>query len=110
MGAWAWFGIWTGLSLGAIVVFAVIGYDLGQRGKRLAVEVNKLQPVVQELGELVESLPSLGEPVSAIERDLGEVLQSRLDLIKTKKQRREDRQRRLIRHLKDIDPTEKRFK
>ncbi|MEY4000565.1 MAG: hypothetical protein RLZZ626_920 [Actinomycetota bacterium] len=110
MGGWAWFGIWAGLSLGAILVFALIGYDLGQRGKRLAVEVTKLQPVVKELGELVDSLPGLAEPVSAIERDLGEVLQTRLDLIKTKKQRREDRQRRLIRHLKDIDPTEKRFK
>lgn len=110
MGAGAWFAIWTALSIGALAVFALIGYDLAQRGKSLAGEIAKLAPVLQELAELIDELPELAEPESAIERDLGEALQSRSNLIKAKKQRREERQRRLIRHLKDIDPTEKRFK
>ena len=110
MGGWAWFWIWTTLVIAALAVFALIGLDLGARGKRVLVEVEALQPTFNEFNELLETLPVLAERIPAIERDFSELLGERAVLVQRKQRKHDERQRRLIKHLQDIDPREKRFK
>lgn len=110
MGFWAWFWIWTALVIASLAVFALIGLELANRGKALARELAKLKPVIDELNEIIEDIPVLADPVNALERDYSELVAERVALSENKKRKHDERQRRLIKHLKDIDPAEKRFK
>ena len=104
---WLWVFVAIGV-LGAIWHIAIL-VSLATKSKRVMVESQALRLQVEALVNLVNEKPQLAKPVLAVETPLDEVLLSRYQLLRRRKERKVERERRLIDRLNRIDPTERRF-
>lgn len=109
MGFWFWFWVWSGLIAAALGVFAWLLWDL----------FTKVTPIIDQLKVSAERIRSLMEtlekpfayeaPTSAMDEDPEQVFAKRALVVRRKEKRAEERERRLIRSLLDIDVYESRF-
>lgn len=109
MGFWAWFAIWTALVLGALAVLAYLGWQLMQKGLKVAKELEKLEPVLSKLQAATEAKSEYERPEPDLLKDPVEVYKIRNAFEKRREQKREARKHMLIQRLKHIDPAESRF-
>jgi hypothetical protein len=109
MGFWPWFWIWVALALVALVFFAAIGYNLFLRGAAVLRQASKLAPIAEKLQAALDAQPDVAKPSANLHDDPKLHVQARKQLLRSKAKKREERQRRLIKHLNQFDPTESRF-
>lgn len=109
MDFWTVFWIWFALVVSALVVLALIGYSLFQKGASVFRQASKLSPILEKLHEAIDQPPNIASPESNLNDDPKVHVRARQQLLRAKAKKREDRQRRLIKQLKEFDPKESRF-
>lgn len=110
MGFWFWFWICAAvLVLGLALQVAAI-LRLAGKAKGLAEPAKKLEGLAKNLeatgSQKAESLPL----VPALAQDFAKVLERRQVLLKARRQRKEQRQRRLVERLKEVSYDERRLR
>lgn len=110
MGFWFWFWIFVGIALGALAIYGFILWDLVARAQSLRAPMKRLEAIREKLQEAQEKPAELPKLVSALEQSEEAVIKRRKGVEKANRQRKEDRQRRLVSRLKDIDYDESRLK
>lgn len=109
MDFWAWFWIWVGLILGSLVVYALIGKSLFNRGMDVLHQVERIAKPVQALMAAMETKPNLDDKESDLLTPVGELDAERQVLLKRKTRKQAARQRSLRSVVKHIDVNESRF-
>lgn len=109
MGFWFWFWIFVGIALGALAIYAYILWDLVARAKSLRAPVKRLEAIRDKLQAAQEKAAEIPKLVSALEQTEEAVIKRRKGVEKANRQRKEDRQRRLVSRLKDIEYDESRL-
>lgn len=102
---------------GAMISIAVFGLGwhvfllvrLALKAKAVAQSAKPLTLQIQTILRQLEQKASVNRPALAIEIPMDEVLVERLKRIRHRRNRKIERQRRLVANLKKIDPTERRF-
>lgn len=109
MNFWIWFAIWAVLILGSLGWLGYLANELFNKAKANLHQVEKLQvnalPLMSAIDEKVvieRPSPSLLDPLAAVKK--------RDQLSRARKQKSEDRQRRLIARLHDLKFDESRFR
>lgn len=87
--------------LAGIYLLFLTGYRLFQSGKKFSVTAAKTGVLLAELAsyEKVEPAPAK----AATQADFGRNLEARRRLVRQRARRREDRQRRLVNRIREID-------
>lgn len=109
MGFWVWFIIWTALAAGATVFLASILRGLGDSAKRLERQLAQLDEKLQKLKAEVGKIPALERGESDVLAELSEVIAKRNEFLQAREKKRNQRQRRLERVIRDFKPEESRF-
>lgn len=108
MGFWAWFAIWSGLALAALITFALIGYELFVKAEATFHQLERLNSQVQPLQTAIDERKAIERPTESL-LEPSVAINKRKALLKRREQQASDRQRRLIARLKDIQIDESRF-
>ena len=108
MGFWLWFAIWSVLGIGAIIAFALIGYELFIKGEATFHQLTRLESQVRPLQAAIETKTELERPAESL-LDPAAAAVKRRAIIKYREQKAADRQRRLVARLKDLNIDESRF-
>jgi hypothetical protein len=108
VGFWFWFAIWAVLAIGALIAFALIGYELFIRGEATFHQLVKLESQVRPLQIAMETKTTVERPAESL-LDPGSAAVNRRAIIKHREQKAADRQRRLVARLKDLNIDESRF-
>jgi hypothetical protein len=109
MGFWAWFWIWTALTISSLAVFAFIGRSLFNRSMAVVHQISRVAPKAKELAELIGSHEKTSSQGASELITPEQAATKRLRFLKAKAKKREERQRILIRSLKKYDSKESRF-
>lgn len=109
MGFWAWFWIWTGLVIGSLAVFALIGLSLFNRGLEVMHQLSRISKPAEDLMAAMEKRPVPEAKESDVLGDLATLEQKRRNILSEKSKKRAARQRSLRSALKHIDVNESRF-
>jgi hypothetical protein len=100
---WSWWVIWGTASLGSIYFFALVIYRLALNARSLQGELTKTTELIGQLEQL--PLAEVAEATAATADDLVRLTALRNSQKRKKTLRREQRQRRLIEHLKNAEET-----
>ena len=87
--------------LAGVYVLFLAGYRLFQSGKNLSQVALKTSELLTELASYEKVEPKPAEAVGSA--DLQRTLQARRKLVRQRARRREDRQRRLVNRIREID-------
>ena len=109
MGFWFWFWIFAGIAIVALVIYGYLLWDLAARAKSMQAPLKKLEEIAKNLEQTQSEAAEIPKLVSALEKSEQEVLTRRKEFEKAKRKRKEERQRRLVTRLKDIDYDESRL-
>lgn len=109
MGFWTWFWIWCGLAAGALVVFGFIARSLFIRLESVMHQLERILVHAERLSTAMEAPADYVGPESNVLDDPDVLLAKRAQLLNDKAKKREARQRRLIKSLKNFNPDESRF-
>jgi hypothetical protein len=110
VGFWAWFGIFAAIGVAGLTWYALIGLSLAKKAKNLEPAAARLQVLADKLATTQAAEVSNPELVPAIDQGATKVLTRHRAVLKANKQRKEDRQRRLIERLKNMKIDESRFR
>ncbi|MEN9956034.1 MAG: hypothetical protein RLY34_841 [Actinomycetota bacterium] len=109
MGQSFWIWTWVALGLLSTVFFAFLLKSLLNKAMSAAHQLERVTQKLERLSKLLEDKPVLAKPESALLQDPAIAIRRRKELLKSKIQKQEQRQRRLIASLKRFDPNESRF-
>jgi hypothetical protein len=109
VGFWAWFWIWCGLAAGALVVFGFIARSLFIRLEGVMHQLERILVHAEGLSAVMEAPADYVGPESNVLDNPDVLIAKRAQLLNDKAKKREARQRRLIRSLKNFNPDESRF-
>lgn len=87
--------------LGGIYLLFLTGYRLFQSGKKFSEAVSRTGALVQELASFEKLEPTPAKPVGPA--DFQQTLEARRRLVRQRSRRREERQRRLVARIREID-------
>lgn len=110
MSFWSWFAIFSAITILALASYAAIGLSLASKAKGLQAPSVRLQALSQQLQTTRVAQVEVARLVPAIDQDAGAVLSRRQGVLKANKQRKEQRQRRLIERLRTMNTDESRFR
>ena len=109
MGFWFWFWIWVGIGLVSLVIYGFILADLVLRAKKLQAPAARMQRIAADLQAKLSEAVEIEELTPALEQTAESVLSRQKARSKANRKRREERERRLVNRLKDIDFDESRL-
>lgn len=109
MGFWAWFAIWAGLGIAALIALALIGYELFNKSSAVLHQLERILKAAQPLEAALAEKSAATRPTESLLAP-AEAIVSRRALIKARQHKASERQRRLIDRLKDIKIDESRFR
>ena len=109
MGFWFWAWIWVGIALTALVIYALILFDLAVRAKKIQKPAKKLRALAAKLRARLDEPVEVDEIVPALDQSVAQVSKRQAEREKASRQRKEDQQRRLVKSLKDLDFDESRL-
>ncbi len=109
MGFWFWFSIFAGISVLALVAYGLLGLSIAKKAANLNAPAERLETLVKKLEKTSEAVPVIEKVVSALDQDEQAVTQRRNAVVKSRSQRKEAKQRRLIERLRDVKIDESRL-
>jgi Tfp pilus assembly protein PilN len=109
VGLWFWFWIWVGIALISLVIYALILADLVVKAKKLQAPGQRLQRIAADLQAKMNEVVEIEELTPALEQTAEEVLNRQKARSTANRKRKEERERRLVNRLKDIDFDESRL-
>ena len=98
--------VWIGVIAGGLIFIAYSLYTLYSAGKNLKAQLDSADQKVNQALANIEGSITPAEPHT--DKDLVNLVQARRALLKSKEERRQKRQRRLVARLRDIE-IDKRF-
>ena len=109
MGFWFWFFIWIAIALLALVVYGFILAGLVAKAKKLQAPATRLQSLAAALQAKMNQAVEIEELTPALEQTAEQVFSRQKARSKGNRKRKEERERRLVNRLKDIDFDESRL-
>ena len=109
MGFWTWFWIWCGLVVGALVAFGFIARSLFIRLESVMHQLDRALVHAERLSAALDAPVDYVGPESNVLDDPDALIVKRAQFLNDKARKREARQRRLIKSLKNFNPDESRF-
>lgn len=109
-GFWLWFWICAAIVALGLIAQILIALWIVNKAKKLSEPAAKLQAIGESLAKAASEKPQVARATAALDQPIEDVLARRRRVLKSKRQRREARERRLVARLKNISYQESRLK
>ena len=110
MGFWFWFWVCFGIIVLGLVSHVLIMVWVALKARAMAAPAAKLQKIGEGLAKTASQKPEIQKLVPALDQPIEQVFGRRKRILKAKRNRREERERRLVARLKNISYEESRLK
>ena len=110
MGFWFWFLVFVGIALAALLFYGLIAVNLFQKLKGLEVPATKLAELAAKMEQAAKAEVAVKSPVAALEQTEQAIAQRQSQIAKSRKAKKEARERRLVARLKHLEIDESRLR